>query len=76
MKDGNGNNVVQEISCYYSSLHKNIHSKAIRSYGHSAEEVSCFIGGQLEDTVMNHLKTDDKTISATYIMSTHPLPDP
>lgn len=26
--------------------------------------------------MMHHLKTDDKTISVSYIISTHPLPDP
>ena len=65
----------KRFQCYNSSLPKRVYSKNIRSYGHSAEQVSCFTIDQFEDVVMCHLKTDDKTISATY-MSTPSLPDP
>lgn len=55
------------FQCYNSSLPKRVYSKNIRSYGHSAEQVSCFTIDQFEDVVMCHLKTDDKTISVTYM---------
>lgn len=52
MKEENGNNVVQKLLVLlYSSLQENMYSKDVRSYGPSAEEVSCFITGQLEDIV-------------------------
>lgn len=76
MKEEKGNNVVQEISVLqFKSTQEHLFEKICKAM---VILLNRWAGLPLTslNTAKRHLKSDDKTVSPTYMRSTLPLPDP
>ena len=76
MKEEKGNNAVQEISVLqFKSTQEHLFEKRRKAMVIQLNRWAALPLTSL-NIIMRHLKTDDETVSATYIRSTLPLPDP